>query len=807
MSICANLNDSCIVVFFLGFGNFPLYEVYAIIKRILIVNFMFNTTVNSRLAGVLDFVSYLSLFLQVLLVPLFLDKHLANFYVLPKQAFFISLLLFNILLWAVKIILLKKIIYRRSILDAPLLALFLAAFFSSVFSVNIYDSFLGRTDWFGVSFIFLAFAIIFYFVLVNQLATVKQWRWLVDGLLFSGAAAALLFLLKAIFKVSLPGLENIWNITEGTNTAFGIWTIFNFFLASVFIMRKNLPAGRSLFYFFLVLAHAVVLLVLGFSVLWWILLAGLILALLLGVIFLNEARMGWLSFLFGLLIATAVFIAFGSPRAVQGLLPAEISLAPKASWNIASETIFSGVKNFVFGSGLGTFGTDFSRFKTVDFNYNSLAWSLRFNQPANTFLAILAEGGIITFLALVFILLFVLGYAAHMLYRLRQTGFLKNLSSRLSGSDNDLALEVFALLAGWILLWVGGAINFYGPALWWLWWLVLGLVIFGLRQLGDDAVIREKVWTLEDTPQHNLVFSFALIIVMAAVVMIGVLGARFYLAEYNYARALGSADLATAENYLNKAVAQRGNFDLYQVALARVYLSQAADEARKSQPQVDHVAGLMAKAVNSAKKATDLSPQSVAIWENLATMYENAAVLVPEARDWAIKTLTQAVELEPVNPILRWRLGNMYMQMKDTDKAIENYQSAIELKRDYIGAYVSLADAYEQKQNINKAIESYSVILPAANQNPEVLFNLGRLFFNRHQKGDADNAEKLWLEAVKVSPDYSNALYSLGLLYESQGDKGRALGYYYKVKDINPGNKDIVNKIRNLLGESGDTKQ
>ena len=40
------------------------------------------------------------------------------------------------------------------------------------------------------------------------------------------------------------------------------------------------------------------------------------------------------------------------------------------------------------------------------------------------------------------------------------------------------------------------------------------------------------------------------------------------------------------------------------------------------------VSVLVAQAVNSAKRSTEISPNSVAVWENLATMYENAAALV-----------------------------------------------------------------------------------------------------------------------------------------------------------------------------------
>jgi len=304
---------------------------------------------------------------------------------------------------------------------------------------------------------------------------------------------------------------------------------------------------------------------------------------------------------------------------------------------------------------------------------------------------------------------------------------------------------------------------------------------------------------LEDTPQYNLAFSFSVIVVMAVVVMLGVLGVRFYLADKVYASALRSEDLAGAEAKLQKTISLRKGSDIYHVALARVYLLRAGQISQTSQPSVPEVADLLARAVNEAKIATEISPNAVAIWENLVTMYENATALIPAAGEWAIKSLIKASELEPTNAVLMWRLANNYAVANDMAKAVENYQKAIALKKDYLGAYVGLANAYEAQKETDKAVETYKVLLPMASNNSEVLFGFGRLLYNRGGREDRNDAEKLWLDAVRLQPGYSNALYSLGLLYEGRGDRSKALQYYYKVKDINPDNKDITEKIKSLV--------
>lgn len=752
---------------------------------------------NQGLIKFFDLASYVLVLLSIILVPLFIDKNLFNPYIISKEYIFAGLLLLSMLCFAAKVVLSKKITYRQSMLDVPLLIFLAVSLVSSLFSVNLYDSFLGRNEYFVLNFVFLLSLVLFYFALVNTLHNPGRWRGVFDTILAVGGLASALFILKTLFGLNLPLIGYAWNVVDGANSSFGLWMMIIFILSAGSLIKNNIGVSRALFYFFIMIMALVPLLVMGFGYFWWVLLIGLILLLLLGVSFLQDARLGWLSVLFALLIVSSIFIMFGSPKSLQSVLPPEASLDVKPSWLITKNVLFSGAKNFLVGSGLGTFAVDFSRFRTVDFNYDKVAWSLRFNQPLNSFFAILSEGGILLALGFVFILLFVLGHVFTTWFKTR--GASSGISLSLNLSKNNIRLDVFLMVVAWIVMWVGMTTNYYSVSLWVLWWLLLGMIVSGLFLLGHE-VVKEKNLTLENTPQYNLAFSFSVIVVMAAVVMSGILGARFYFADQIFVNALNSGDYATTESKLQQALSLHGTSDIYHTAMARTYLIRASQLAQELKPDVQAVTDLLARAVNEARTATDISPHAVAIWENLATMYDNASQLVPEAGDWSIKSLNQASELEPSNPVLMWRLGNDYMLQSNFAKAIEYYQKSINLKKDYVGAYVSLTGAYEANKELDKAIEVYRNLLPLGANNSEILFNFGRLLYNRGQASDKADAEKLWLEAVRVQPNYSNALYSLGLLYETQGNKALALEYYYKVKDLNPENKDITAKIKSLVG-------
>lgn len=756
---------------------------------------------QQRLFKTLNLVSYVLLIINIALVPLFLDKDLVNFYVIPKQYALMGLLLLNLLVWVTKIVLGKKVHLRRTVLDIPVFALLLAGLLSSIFSVARTDSFLGRSEYFTLNFVFLLFCVLFYYILVDTLQTPARWRMVLDALIAVGGLTAFLFVLKVVFNVSwlqkITG--NVWNTMDGANLIFGLWMVVVLILSFGQMIKKNLPFGRSLYYFIVGLTAFVILVAVSFKVLWWVLLLGLVLLLVLGISFIREARLGWLSVLFALLVLTVILLIFGTPKILQAAIPAEVSLGAKPTWVVTYKNSFSSIKNFFLGKGLGQFGSAFSEFRTANFNNDSLAWSLRFNQGNNTILNAVTEGGAVFGLAMIFVFLVYLGHVLQVWFKMRFGGLMHNLSSGMVWQKDDVRFESFLVAVAMAVLTFAGLLLSYGMAIWWLWWLLLGLSVAGFSFFNSHFVY-EKEWAVEDSPQYSLSFSFGMILVMAIVVIIGVWGAKVYLAETAYAAALKEGNYAAMEQKLNSALVRRDNVDNYHIALAQVYLLQAIDMSKGAQPNLQAISEQVAKAVNEAKKASDISPSSVSVLENLATMYENAAALLPEARDWALKTLTQAKDLEPTNAVLWWRLGNNYLGAGKVDDAIKSYQQSIQLKPDYIASYLALSTAYEQNNQLNKAIEVIQTVVLSGANSVELFYNYGRLLYNRNEKEDRKNAEALWKKVLEAQPNYSNALYSMGLLNETRGDKVTALQYYYKVKDLNPSNEDIVKKIQSLLG-------
>ncbi|MBU0546847.1 tetratricopeptide repeat protein [Patescibacteria group bacterium] len=54
---------------------------------------------------------------------------------------------------------------------------------------------------------------------------------------------------------------------------------------------------------------------------------------------------------------------------------------------------------------------------------------------------------------------------------------------------------------------------------------------------------------------------------------------------------------------------------------------------------------------------------------------------------------------------------------------------------------------------------------------------------------------------VRLSPSHSNALYSLAMAHDTQGENKKAIDTLQKVLDLNPNNADLKQKMEEFKGK------
>ncbi len=105
----------------------------------------------------------------------------------------------------------------------------------------------------------------------------------------------------------------------------------------------------------------------------------------------------------------------------------------------------------------------------------------------------------------------------------------------------------------------------------------------------------------------------------------------------------------------------------------------------------------------------------------MAQIYRNLIGVGENAEQFSIASQNQAIALDPYNPQLYIQLGGIYYQLKNWDQAQNQFQIAINLKRDFANAYYNLGHTLEEKQDLENALAAYQIVKQLSQGNNENL--------------------------------------------------------------------------------------
>ena len=151
----------------------------------------------------------------------------------------------------------------------------------------------------------------------------------------------------------------------------------------------------------------------------------------------------------------------------------------------------------------------------------------------------------------------------------------------------------------------------------------------------------------------------------------------------------------------------------------------------------------------------------------------------------ALKQLKKAEELFPSDHLLQDDIGLAYYHLGKQDQAIFYFKRALEIKDDYTPARNNLGNAYAQIKEWDKAIEQYKIVtsdlLYGTPQNP--LSNLGVVYYELHEY---KLSAQYYLKALDIKPDFVQALYGLAKTYMAMDRVPDAIAKLEKAVDISP---------------------
>jgi len=179
---------------------------------------------------------------------------------------------------------------------------------------------------------------------------------------------------------------------------------------------------------------------------------------------------------------------------------------------------------------------------------------------------------------------------------------------------------------------------------------------------------------------------------------------------------LSNADyLVISSKRVHQSIQKNPYVDRYRSSYAQVNLaianSLAASNEELPEETRNTIAQLIQQAIREGKAAVSLNPQKSSNWEILASIYRAVAPLAEGANDFAAQTYTQAISLDPYNPLTRISLGGIFYSAGQYENAIDEFTLAARVKPDHANAYYNLAIAYKDNNQIDLAIAAMSQVL------------------------------------------------------------------------------------------------
>ncbi len=165
--------------------------------------------------------------------------------------------------------------------------------------------------------------------------------------------------------------------------------------------------------------------------------------------------------------------------------------------------------------------------------------------------------------------------------------------------------------------------------------------------------------------------------------------------------------------------------------------------------------------------------------------FNGALLLIEEGKlDDALAALDKAIELDDQIYEPMQTKGQIYFEKEEYDKALEQFDLAMDLGSTDPSNYFFLSEIYKATGDNTKAEEYSQLYLDEAdNVNVDVLFNMAA---NALNDGDDATAKDYLLQILEADPEYADGHRELGYIFIREGDFPKAKEHFQTYLDLSP---------------------
>ncbi len=631
-------------------------------------------------------------------VPLILWPFTSELFEFNKMIF---VYLFTILIaafWAVRSILQRKFIFRRTILDIPLLVFLGSQLISTIISIDPLTSWLGYYSRFNGGFISIFCYSLLYWAFVSNI-TKKGVLKLLKIILVSATLVSIYGVLEKLGidkEVWVQDVQNRVFSTLGQPNWLAAWLVALLPTTWFFVIKnseKKFSFKKIVPYILNVLFFAVLIFtgsrsgllgfVIAFLTFWVFVFIKHKLK------FLKEFSIVNLS----ILICIGIFGTQFTPSISDLLTKKHTSNAQENTLQIGTvletggtesgkirKIVWEGAidawKHYpIFGTGVETFAYSYYMFRPIAHNLTS-EWDYIYNKAHNEYLNYLANTGTVGILAY----LTLIGF---FIYQIIDPNKIKN--SEIDTEEINLS---FAILSGFVSILVTNFFGFSVVPIQILFYLFPAFIFVLTKTNDNNNEDRNK--NINEHFSYNQKLGIWMVLGIAGILIF--VTCRYWYANTLYSKAsnynrINRYDLSPT--LLTKAIKLSPKQSIYYAEIAKAYTNLAL--AYNSEKDSTTASELTSAAIENSQKAVNLSPSNVnikrmqfGVFVMLSTINNNYLF---DAKDVLVTAITQA----PTDAKIYYNLGLIYSRIGQNDLALKTLSKTIEIKPNYKDARLAYA--------------------------------------------------------------------------------------------------------------------
>jgi tetratricopeptide (TPR) repeat protein len=168
-----------------------------------------------------------------------------------------------------------------------------------------------------------------------------------------------------------------------------------------------------------------------------------------------------------------------------------------------------------------------------------------------------------------------------------------------------------------------------------------------------------------------------------------------------------------------------------------------------------------------------------------AEAYYLKGMIFKTARDTsrAVSSFLTATEQDNTHYESYLQLGLLYSIAGD-ELAISFYDNAIRIRPNSKEALYNKGKFLQDQNRSREALKTYSEILALDSADAQAHYNRGFVYLTQLEV--LDTAQMEFQQSLKSIPNWTDAVYNVGLTYELMGNKDEALKYYRNALDLDP---------------------